>query len=157
MSHCQPPTESNTSFGHLVFDQSGKSVVTHRDDIRPGDVVVIENAYFRGKKALGHYSTDIVLQHGVALEFEARKSKARIAQVGEHTHSHPTLESVRYAFLSLLYLSMMESLCSCSYTVTNWTICRVDRSKSSERSLKPFSSLSPILLIFWSLGVVVYL
>ncbi|CDZ97442.1 Src homology-3 domain [Phaffia rhodozyma] len=95
-AHCQPPTEDGMSFGHLIFHQTGKSVQARRDDIRPGDIVLIEHAHFRGKKGLTHYTTDVEFENGVVLEFEAKKSKVKVAQAVGKANAYPTLDAASY-------------------------------------------------------------
>lgn len=95
ISHAAAPTSSST-FGHLVFHQSGGDLLSRRDDIRAGDIVVLDSCHFKGKKGLVSYQTDVARNVGVVLEFEEKKSKAHVAQASGKANHYPSLDSVNY-------------------------------------------------------------
>ncbi|KAL7414830.1 hypothetical protein BDY24DRAFT_384729 [Mrakia frigida] len=94
MAHCKAPT--TTSFGHLIFHQSSQDLLARRDDIRPGDVITLSSASFKGKKGLQSYAMEVGQGVAIVLEFEVKKSKIRVVQAAGKANHYPTLESVSY-------------------------------------------------------------
>jgi len=86
---------TSTSFGHLIFHQSSQSLLSRRDDIRPGDVLTLSDASFKGKKGLQSYASEVGQAVGIVVEFEGKKSKVRVVQAAGKANHYPTLESVR--------------------------------------------------------------
>ncbi len=77
--------DANTSFGTLILEQDGTSVLRRMDEPRPGDVVVLSDVKLKGKKGLHSYtqaagSVEIPV-FAICSEFEAKKMKVKVWQV----------------------------------------------------------------------------
>jgi len=87
---------STTSFGHLVYAQTGGAVQRRLGDIMPGDVVALYDARFKGHKGglgLGAYSVSWGTKEepvlGIVTEFEGKKNKIKALAVNQHPNSYP--------------------------------------------------------------------
>ncbi|KAF8327399.1 uncharacterized protein EI90DRAFT_1789956 [Cantharellus anzutake] len=77
-----PQAAKSDSFGHLVFVQVASTIQKRSSDIMPGDVIVLEDAKFKGHKGLSGYSNHVGVGGtplvGIIHEFEPKKSKVRV-------------------------------------------------------------------------------
>jgi myosin tail region-interacting protein MTI1 len=77
--------DANTSFGTLILEQNGPSVLRRMDEPRPGDIVVLSDVKLKGKKGLHSYtqaagSVEIPV-FAICSEFETKKTKVKVWQV----------------------------------------------------------------------------
>ncbi|CAE6471020.1 unnamed protein product [Rhizoctonia solani] len=90
-------TAYKSSYGWLVFAQSGGKVQRRSSDIMPGDIVVMTDVKLKGHKGLQAYSTHVSGELvGVVSEFEAKKHKIKVWQPALQPNTYPTVESVSY-------------------------------------------------------------
>lgn len=78
---------STSSYGYLVYAQTGGVVQKRVSDIMPGDVVLLHDAKFKGHKGIQTYSQSVGAGEplvGVIGEFEAKKFKIRVFQANQH-------------------------------------------------------------------------
>ena len=87
--------EDASSFGYLIYVQTGSSVTKRASDIMPGDIVVLQDAKLKGHKGIQTYNqtvgegTPVVAVVG---EYEPKKSKLKAYQASQHVGhqvSHP--------------------------------------------------------------------
>ena len=89
----QIPDAFSDDYGHVIYSQNGASVQKRASDIKPGDVIVLQDARFKGHKGLSSYSWHVgagdVPLVGIIHEFEGKKSKVRVFQAAMHPNSYP--------------------------------------------------------------------
>ncbi|KZT67308.1 hypothetical protein DAEQUDRAFT_729355 [Daedalea quercina L-15889] len=94
-AHPAPPFDN---FGYLIYMQTGGSVQRRVSDVMPGDVVVIQEAKFKGHKGLQSYSQTAGVGeplYALVSDYEAKKSKVRVFQANQHV-GQQTVQSVSY-------------------------------------------------------------
>ncbi|KAI0657249.1 hypothetical protein C8Q70DRAFT_1046210 [Cubamyces menziesii] len=92
------PAHPFDSFGYLVYSQSASAVQRRVSDIMPGDVLVVEEAKFKGHKGLQSYHQNVGVGQplfAVIGDFEAKKSKVKVFQANQHV-GHQSVESASY-------------------------------------------------------------
>ncbi|KAF8575482.1 hypothetical protein K439DRAFT_1655459 [Ramaria rubella] len=93
------PQASKTSYGHLIYSQSGNSVLRRSSPIMPGDVVQLTEAKLKGHKGLQSYHQSAGTAQeplvGVVSEFDVKKSKVKVFQANQHVGSQ-TVEMASY-------------------------------------------------------------
>ncbi|EIM23024.1 hypothetical protein WALSEDRAFT_9207, partial [Wallemia mellicola CBS 633.66] len=70
-------------FGHLVHAQTTQGLAKRLDDPRPGDVLVLRHAEFKGRKALGNYKASFGAhgpQVAFVTEYDLKKGKVTAIQ-----------------------------------------------------------------------------
>ena len=83
----QPTPESLDSFGFLVYSQTAAAVQRRVSDIMPGDIVVVDDAKFKGHKGLQSYNQTVGVGAplvGIVSDFEPKKSKVKVYQANQH-------------------------------------------------------------------------
>ena len=105
-SACIPSQRARYPYGHLIYFQTAGTVHKRLAEIMPGDVIVLQNALFKGvrgpmrqsyQEEIGKRGDPVV---GVIGEFEPRKSKVRVYQANQHVGVQ-TVEFVSYRFEDL--------------------------------------------------------
>ncbi|KAG6854297.1 hypothetical protein C0991_008546 [Blastosporella zonata] len=89
---------SSTSYGYLVYAQTGNAVQKRASEILPGDIMVLQEAKLKGHKGLQSYHQNVGIGEqlvGVVSEFEPKKSKVRLFQANQHV-GQQTVEAVSY-------------------------------------------------------------
>ncbi|EJC99030.1 uncharacterized protein FOMMEDRAFT_70409, partial [Fomitiporia mediterranea MF3/22] len=105
-SACIPSRTARYPYGHLIYFQTAQTVHKRYAEILPGDIIVLQNALFKGVRGPLHSSYQEELGTkgdpvvGVIGEFEARKSKVRVYQANQHVGIQ-TVEYVSYRFEDL--------------------------------------------------------
>ncbi|KLO08538.1 hypothetical protein SCHPADRAFT_835181 [Schizopora paradoxa] len=95
-----PSTQAQHEYGHLVYVQSGGTVQKRLAEIMPGDIVILDDARFKGHKGL-HQSyqqavgTEGTPAVGIVGDFEQKKSKMKVYEANQHVGSQ-TVELVSY-------------------------------------------------------------
>ncbi|KAL5482900.1 hypothetical protein ACEPAI_9495 [Sanghuangporus weigelae] len=103
---CIPSRSARYPYGHLIYFQTAGTVHKRCAEVLPGDVIVLQNALFKGVRGPLHQSYQEELGAkgdpvvGVIGEFEARKSKVRVYQANQHVGIQ-TVEYVSYRFEDL--------------------------------------------------------
>ncbi|KAH8113496.1 hypothetical protein DFH11DRAFT_1493254, partial [Phellopilus nigrolimitatus] len=100
-----PSRAARYPYGHLVYFQTAGTVHKRFAEIMPGDVIVLQNALFKGFKGLhqsyqaelGTKGTPVV---GIIGEFDIRKTKVRVYEANQHVGCQ-TVEYVSYRFEDL--------------------------------------------------------
>ena len=96
----QVPQASKASYGHLIYSQSGNSVLRRSSAIMPGDIIQLTEAKLKGHKGLQSYhQTAGTVQDplfGIVSEFDGKKSKVKVLQANQHVgsqvcHRHPII------------------------------------------------------------------
>jgi hypothetical protein len=83
--HAAPITSD--SYGYLTYVQNGTSVQRRLSDILPGDIVVLQDAKFKGHKGLQTYVQNVGVSEavvGVICDYEVKRSKIRVFQANQH-------------------------------------------------------------------------
>jgi hypothetical protein len=78
---------SSGSYGYLIYSQNGTVVQRRSSDILPGDIVVLQDAKFKGHRGLQTYTQNVGSPEavvGIINEFELKKSKIRVFQANQH-------------------------------------------------------------------------
>ena len=79
--------EDATSFGYLIYFQTGSSVTRRAADIMPGDIIVLQDAKLKGHKGIQTYHQTVGAETpvvGVVVEYEPKKSKVKTYQASQH-------------------------------------------------------------------------
>ncbi|KAF9644065.1 hypothetical protein BDM02DRAFT_3103478 [Thelephora ganbajun] len=90
--------EGASSFGYLIYVQTGTSVTKRAADIMPGDIITLQDAKLKGHKGIQTYhqsigeGTPVVAVVG---EYDPKKSKVKAYQASQHV-GNQTVESVSY-------------------------------------------------------------
>jgi len=85
--NASPVEEDATSFGYLIYAQTGSSVTKRAADIMPGDVITLQDAKLKGHKGIQTYhqnigeGTPVVAVIG---EYEPKKFKVKAYQASQH-------------------------------------------------------------------------
>jgi len=85
--NASPVEEDASSFGYLIYVQTGSSVTKRAADIMPGDVITLQDAKLKGHKGIHTYhqnvgeGTPVVAVIG---EYEPKKSKFKAYQASQH-------------------------------------------------------------------------
>jgi len=85
--NASPVEEDASSFGYLIYVQTGSSVTKRAADIMPGDVITLQDAKLKGHKGIHTYhrnigeGTPVVAVIG---EYEPKKSKVKAYQASQH-------------------------------------------------------------------------
>jgi len=91
---------STHNYGYLIFSMSGSQLQRRTSDIMEGDIAVVADAEFKGRRGLVPYHMHVGSAHdplvGVVHEFEPKNSKMRVLTAGQHPNHYPTIESVSY-------------------------------------------------------------
>jgi len=87
-------------YGYLIFAMSGPQLLRRTSDIMEGDVAVITDAEFKGRRGLVPYHQHVGSANdpvvGIVHEFEPKNSKIRVLTASQHPNHYPTIESVSY-------------------------------------------------------------
>lgn len=82
----QPDT--GLGFGYLVYSQNASAVQRRASDIMPGDVIVLDEAHFKGHKSLQTYHANAGALGdpciGIVSDFETKKAKVKAFQANRH-------------------------------------------------------------------------
>ena len=85
--NASPVEEDASSFGYLIYFQTGPSVTKRAADIMPGDIITLQDAKLKGHKGIQAYhqnvgeGTPVVAIIG---EYEPKKSKVKVYQASQH-------------------------------------------------------------------------
>ncbi|EPT05362.1 hypothetical protein FOMPIDRAFT_1156189 [Fomitopsis schrenkii] len=94
-SHLTPPFDN---LGYLIYMQTGGSVQRRITDVMPGDLIVIQEAKFKGHKGLQSYHQAAGVGeplYAIVSDYEQKKSKVRVFQANQHV-GQQTVESASY-------------------------------------------------------------
>ena len=83
-SHPAPPFDN---LGYLIYMQTSGSVQRRVTDVMPGDLVVIQEAKFKGHKGLQSYHQTAGVGeplYAIVSDYEQKKSKVRVFQANQH-------------------------------------------------------------------------
>ena len=111
--------EDASSFGYLIYTQTGSSVTKRAADIMPGDIIVLQDAKLKGHKGIQTYhqnvgeGTPVVAIIG---EYEPKKSKVKAYQASQHV-GNQVRHTMYLTFRILTRLSRLSSL-----SVIGWKI-----------------------------------
>ena len=89
--------EDASSFGYLIYVQTGSSVTKRAADIMPGDVITLQDAKLKGHKGIHTYNQSVgegVPVVAIVGEYEPKKSKIKAYQASQHVGSqvrHPVI------------------------------------------------------------------
>lgn len=87
----QVPRASRASYGHLIYAQTGNSVLRRSSNIMPGDIVQLSEAKLKGHKGLQSYHQTVGTAQeplvGIVSEFDVKKSKVKVFQANQHVGS----------------------------------------------------------------------
>ncbi|KDQ15087.1 hypothetical protein BOTBODRAFT_109247 [Botryobasidium botryosum FD-172 SS1] len=100
----QTQTHGGTTYGHLVFAQTGgMHAIMKISDIMPGDVVALHEARFKGRTgSLGLHSYTLEVGSAgdplvaIVHEFEPKKGKIKVFQAATDGWFRQTVESTMY-------------------------------------------------------------
>ena len=99
--------EDASSFGYLIYVQTGSSVTKRAADIMPGDIITLQDAKLKGHKGIQTYNQSVgegVPVVAIVGEYEPKKSKIKAYQASQHVGSqvrHPIIESSRSSCVPL--------------------------------------------------------
>lgn len=92
------PTEPYDSFGYLIYGQTASEVWRRASDLMPGDIVVLQDAKFKGHKGLHTYNQIVGVGEplvGILGDYEVKKAKVKVFQANQHV-GQQSVESVSY-------------------------------------------------------------
>ncbi|RDB14713.1 hypothetical protein Hypma_016405 [Hypsizygus marmoreus] len=92
------PNAYLSSYGYVIYVQSGTAVQKRVSEIMPGDIVILQDAKLKGHKGIHAYHQNVGVGEelvGVVSEFEPKKSKIRVFQANQHV-GQQTVEAVSY-------------------------------------------------------------
>ena len=98
---CVPSRTARYPYGHLIYFQTAATVHKRYAEIMPGDVIVLQNALFKGVKGKlgGAYTEEVGSKGepvvGIIGEFEGRKSKAKVYQANQHVGLQVIMSSLQ--------------------------------------------------------------
>ncbi|EMD40188.1 hypothetical protein CERSUDRAFT_46345 [Gelatoporia subvermispora B] len=81
------PAEPYESFGYLIYGQTASEVWRRASDLMPGDVIVLQEARFKGHKGLHSYNITVGVGEplvGVVGDYEVKKAKVKVFQANQH-------------------------------------------------------------------------
>jgi myosin tail region-interacting protein MTI1 len=87
-----------TSYGHIIYTQSGPTVQRRITDIMPGDIIALFDTKFKGHKGLQSYHVHVGEHEpcvGIVSDYEPKKAKVRVFQASQQV-AHQTVENVSY-------------------------------------------------------------
>ncbi|KAI0927093.1 hypothetical protein AcW1_007558 [Taiwanofungus camphoratus] len=90
-----PPFET---FGYLTYAQTGSAVQKRASDVMPGDVIVLQDAKFKGHKGLQIYHQTVGVGEplfAIVSDYEMKKAKVKVFQANQHV-GQQTVESASY-------------------------------------------------------------
>ncbi|KAJ3539122.1 hypothetical protein NM688_g6412 [Phlebia brevispora] len=90
-----PPYES---FGYLVYEQNGASVLRRASEIMPGDVIVLQDAKLKGHKGLQIYHQNVGAGQAICAivaDYEVKKAKVKVFQANQHV-GQESVETASY-------------------------------------------------------------
>lgn len=77
--------DANVTFGSLIWEQEGATQNKRYDEIRTGDIVILHDAKFKGKKGLVSYAQQVGSveepMFSICAESEQKKTKVKVWQV----------------------------------------------------------------------------
>ena len=82
--------EDASSFGYLIYAQTGSSVTKRAADIMPGDIIVLQDAKLKGHKGIQTYHRTVGAETPVVAvvgEYEPKRLKVRAYQASQHVGS----------------------------------------------------------------------
>ena len=85
--NASPVEEDASSFGYLIYVQTGSSVTKRAADIMPGDIITLQDAKLKGHKGIQTYNRSIgegTPVVAVISEYEPKKSKVKAYQASQH-------------------------------------------------------------------------
>jgi len=105
--NASPVEEDATSFGYLIYAQTGASVTKRAADIMPGDIIILQDAKLKGHKGIQTYHQKIgegVPVVAVIGEYEPKKFKVKAYQASQHVgnqvrHENESHPRSPYVFL----------------------------------------------------------
>ena len=115
-----PVEEDASSFGYLIYVQTGSSVTKRAADIMPGDIITLQDAKLKGHKGIQTYNqgigegTPVV---AVISEYEPKKSKVKAYQASQHVGNQ-----VCHITTSHSLMILMRSFRPSSLLVIGWKI-----------------------------------
>ena len=117
--NASPVEEGASSFGYLIYVQTGTSVTKRVADIMPGDIITLQDAKLKGHKGIHNYHQNVgegTPAVAVIGEYEPKKSKVKTYQASQHVGNQvcPTTNRV----LAILTRSFRPSRLS----ATGWKI-----------------------------------
>jgi hypothetical protein len=119
--NASPVEEGASSFGHLIYVQTGSSVTKRVADIMPGDIIVLQDAKLKGHKGIHTYHQNVG-EGGPAVavigEYEPKKSKVKAYQASQHVGNQVCQCHTTNRTLRILIPSFRPS----SQLVTGWKI-----------------------------------
>ena len=111
--------EGGSSFGYLIYVQSGPSVTRRIVDIKPGDIITLQDAKLKGPKGLRTYHQDVgqgVPVVAIIDEYRSRKSTVKAYQA-----YHQAGNQVRHTTNHISAILMRPTSPS-SMSPTSWKI-----------------------------------
>ena len=88
------PVEGTSSFGYLIYVQTGSSVTKRLADTTFGDTIILQDAKLNGHKGVRTYHQNVVEgSPAVAVigEYEPKKSKVGMYQASQHAGSRVSM------------------------------------------------------------------
>ena len=85
--NASPVEEDASSFGYLIYAQTGSSVTKRAADIMPGDIITLQDAKLKGHKGIQTYQQKIGEGAPVVAvigEYEPKKFKVKAYQASQH-------------------------------------------------------------------------
>jgi hypothetical protein len=79
--------EDASSFGYLIYVQTGSSVTKRASEIMPGDIITLQDAKLKGHKGIQTYHRSVgegIPVVAVVGEYEPKKSKVKAYQASQH-------------------------------------------------------------------------
>jgi hypothetical protein len=79
--------EDASSFGYLIYVQTGSSVTKRAAEIMPGDIITLQDAKLKGHKGIQTYHRSVgegIPVVAVVGEYEPKKSKVKAYQASQH-------------------------------------------------------------------------
>ena len=117
--NASPVEEDATSFGYLIYVQTGSSVTKRAADIMPGDIITLQDAKLKGHKGIQTYHRNIGEGTPVVAiigEYEPKKSKIKAYQASQHVGNQVCQTEIH------LLAILMRSFRPSSPLVIGWKI-----------------------------------
>ncbi|OCH87966.1 hypothetical protein OBBRIDRAFT_118190 [Obba rivulosa] len=96
--NAKQPADPFESFGYLIYGQTASEVWRRSSDLMPGDVIVLQDAKFKGHKGLHAYNQLVGVGEplvGIVGDYEVKKMKAKVFQANQHV-GQQSVESISY-------------------------------------------------------------